>query len=352
MSRTRQIATVLCFAAAVSVVQTAKSGALKEKIVFVHADPSQGVTATRILTDIDTKTGTFQGTHAAPEFEPVARANQRGSEIGIMNADGSGVVQFHVSGTDPAISPDGKQIVFCSVRDNIYFQIYVMNSDGSSPKRLTDVKTGDACGPAWSHDGKKIAFHAYALTNPNHNPDIWTMDADGSNQKRVIDHGIDPTWSPNDKQIAFASSREPLFHIYSVNADGSNLKKLTSGNQEDSNPSWAPDGGAIVYSAEGEGGRRGLFIMGADGSDPHRLAFSKHQDFCFPTWSPDGKTIAFTTLNRVSAQPKVVGEEVPRCEAWSGEYQIFTMDSEGKTHQLTDTKLSVMRPSYGRVPAQ
>lgn len=351
MRRIRLTGTVLCLAWAFLVVPAAIPGALKEKIVFVRADPSQGIHATNIITDMNSN-GTFTGRHAGPDFEPVVNANRRSSEIGIMNTDGSGVVHFHVSGTDPSISPDGKQIAFCSIRDDIYFQIYIMNSDGTSSKRLTNIKTGDACGPVWAHDGKKIAFYAYALTNPNRNPEIWTMDPNGSNPKKLTEHGVDPSWSPDDKQIVFASSREVLFHIYSMNADGTNVKQLTSGKREDANPSWAPDGAAIVYSSEAEGGRRGLFIMAADGSSPHRLAFSKRQDFCFPTWSTDGKNIAFTTLNRLSAQPRVVGEEVPRCEAWSGKFQIFTLDNTGKTHQLTDTSLSALRPSYGRVPGQ
>jgi len=134
-----------------------------------------------------------------------------------------------------------------------------------------------------------------------------------------------------------------------MNSDGSGVTRLTKGNGEASNPAWAPDGAAIVYSAASEGDRRALFLMGKDGSDPRRLAFSKHQDFCFPGWSIDGSLILFTALNRVGPQGIVVGEERPRCEQWTGEYQIFTLDGEGKTHRLTDSKLAAMRASYGRV---
>ena len=87
--------------------------------------------------------------------------------------------------------------------------------------------------------------------------------------------------------------------------------------------------------------------MEKDGSDPHRLAFSKHQDFCFPAWSLEGKFIAFTALNRVGPQGIVIGEERPRCEQWTGEYQIFTFDVDGNTRRLTDAKLAAMRASYG-----
>jgi Tol biopolymer transport system component len=79
------------------------------------------------------------------------------------------------------------------------------------------------------------------------------------------------------------------------------------------------------------------------------LAHSKHQDFCFPSWSPDGRTIIFSTLNRLGSQGIVAGEEKPRCEQWSGEYQIFAMDADGKIKQLTDVKVMGTRPSFGRI---
>jgi hypothetical protein len=62
--------------------------------------------------------------------------------------------------------------------------------------------------------------------------------------------------------------------------------------------------------------------------------------------------IAFTALNRVGPQAIVVGEERPRCEQWSGEYQVFTFDSDSQTHRLTEAKLAVMRVTYGKVASQ
>ncbi len=321
----------------------------KDKIVFVHADPNIGLAAQRGITQVDSASGSVTGSIAAPEMNTMAANDPRKSEIELMNSDGSGVTPLRVFGSDPMLSPDGTRIAYCSGRDTIYWQIYVMNSDGTGAKRLTNSKNGDACGPAWSRDGTKIAYYAFAQTQPSRSPEIWVMDADGSNPKKLTDHGIDPTWSPDGKQIAFASRRDGVFQIYAMNSDGSSVHPLTKGKAESSNPAWAPDGGAIAYASATGDDRRGLFLMGADGSEPRGLAHSKHQDFCFPTWSPDGKTIVFSALTRLGPQGIVAQEEKPRCEQWSGEYQIFSMDADGKIKQLTDAKAMGTRPSYGRI---
>ncbi len=78
---------------------------------------------------------------------------------------------------------------------------------------------------------------------------IWVTDADGSNQKKLTDRGLDPTWSPDDRQIAASNREGRVFQIYLMDADGSNAKRLTKDKGEASNPAWAPDGQAIAYSA-------------------------------------------------------------------------------------------------------
>lgn len=283
----------------------------------------------------------------AMRFNSVADAKM--NLLAVMNPDGTGITDLHVNGFDPSISPNGTKIAFCSLRDDQYSQIYVMNANGTGQQRLTKAATGDACGPAWSHDGKKIAFYQFALPHPSRNPAIWVMDLDGANLKELTEHAISPSWAPDDRQIAFASNRAGKFQIFAMNSDGSNVRRLTNDKGEDSSPAWAPDGAAIVFVSDRDGEHPALFLMAADGSQQHRLVFSKRQDFCFPAWSLDGRTIAFSALNRVAAQFIAVGEERPRCEMWTGEYQLFTFDADGKLHQLTDTKYMAMKPTFGRL---
>jgi Tol biopolymer transport system component len=318
-----------------------------EKIVFVRPDPiitmSPGLRISR---------GFLRGrlpTTSIPDttFNSVSEAKM--NALAFMNPDGTGITDLHVNGFDPSVSPDGARIAFCSLRNDQYSQIYVMNADGTAQKRLTNISTGGSCGPAWSHDGKKIAFYQFALTHPSRNPEIWVMDPDGGNLKKLTEHALSPTWSPDNRQIAFASDRVGKFQIYAMNSDGSNVRRLTDDNGEDSSPAWAPDGSSIVFVSDRQSEHPALFLMAADGSQEHRLVFSNHQDFCFPAWSADGRIIAFSALNRVAAQFIAVGEERPRCEMWTGEYQLFIFNSDGHLHQLTNTRNMAMKPTFGRL---
>ena len=320
-----------------------------EKIIFVRPDPVITTAAADVRRSPDTSGGGNMNEVEDPAMVYHAVSDAKMNSLATMNPDGTGIAALHINGYDPSVSPDGSKIAFCSLRDDQYSQIYVANADGTGEKRITKISTGDSCGPVWSHDGKKIAFYSYALPHPSRNPAVWVMDPDGTNMKRIAEHGLSASWSPDDKQMVFASNRDGKFQIYVMSSDGSNVRRLTSNKAEESAPAWSPNGQDILFVSDREGEHPALFTMAPDGSGQQRLVFSKHQDFCFPAWSLDGQTIAFTALNRVGQQLVAVGEERPKCEMWTGEYQMFTLDSQMKTHLLTNTKYMAMKPSYGRL---
>ena len=171
------------------------------------------------------------------------RSGASGSDIFVINADRTGVVQLtSAPGNDdqPAWSPDGSKIAFRSWRDGSS-DIYVMSAlDGSGVVRLTTDPSYDEH-PAWSPDGSKIAF----ASNRTQNSQIYIMNAtDGSGVVRVAtntywDH--QPTWSPDGKQIAFTSRRDGNDEIYVMSAlDGSGVLRLTTDPAFDGEASWAP----------------------------------------------------------------------------------------------------------------
>ena len=182
----------------------------------------------------------------APDGERLVFVSNRGEpggfagdrELYLMNADGSDETQLtdtdaRTSDQQPAISPDGTQVAFASDRANSgsddLFDIYTMGIDGSNPTRLTfdgaynSRLSSRSKAPAWSPDGSRIAFES----TRSGNPEIWVMDADGSDPVNVSnDLGVDtePAWSPDGSEITFTSSRSGQEDVWAVDAPAASAR--------------------------------------------------------------------------------------------------------------------------------
>jgi TolB protein len=165
--------------------------------------------------------------------------------------------------TFPAWSPDGKYIAYVAHGND---QIRVMNADGSNDRALTDYASDGSminATPRWSPDGTKIAYTSGVRTSPDivvwPNTHIWVMNADGSGKMQLTSGDfadLGPTWSPDGKTIVLSSSRGGgVFHIWKMNADGTNVVQITTSGtdpvsgypMEQKVPMWSPDGAYIVY---------------------------------------------------------------------------------------------------------
>ena len=182
---------------------------------------------------------------------------------------------------DPAWSPDGRRIAFHSYRDGPS-QIYVMNADGTGVTRLSP---GEA--PAWSPDGRRIAF-----ASPGDG--ISVMNADGTGVTSLTSRGWGPAWSPDGRRIAFANLVDSgVPGIFVMNADGTGARRLTS--TSGWGPAWSPDGGRIAFLSY----RDDYFtvaLMNADGAGGVRHLANHAGEDQGLTWSPDGRSIAFASI--------------------------------------------------------
>lgn len=183
------------------------------------------------------------------------------------------------------------EIAFTSNQRGNY-DIYIINTDGSNMRRLTE-SAADETYPAWSPDGTQIAF----VSDEGGNKEIYVMNADGSGSRRLTDNVANdesPAWSPDGTKIAFSSNRDEIIpEIYVMNADGSDMRRLTYDAAYNLDPAWSRDGREIAFVFR-EDGNPEIYMMNADGGNVRRL--TEHQDTDdSPAWSPDGRSIAFSS---------------------------------------------------------
>jgi TolB protein len=160
----------------------------------------------------------------------------------------------------PSIAPDGSRIVF-SIPGNNGQQIESVDAQGQDRKALTSSALNSW--PAFSPEGKQIAFGS----SREGDFDIHVMDADGSNVRRLTKSpGLDmrPAWSPDGQQIAFTSNRDGNYEIYVMRADGSALRRITQNTERDDYAAWHPDGKRLVFVAE-RAGRSDLYLAEVPG---------------------------------------------------------------------------------------
>ncbi|HEY7282869.1 MAG TPA: hypothetical protein VID47_14885 [Actinomycetota bacterium] len=178
-------------------------------------------------------------------FAGVTSTTPLHSQIEVMNADGSDVhriTNLAAGATDPTWSPDGKHIAFQSLDGDIW----VMNADGTAARALRHT-TAEELEPAWSPDGTRIAFSAVvgqsgATTAPTglNGSSIYVMHDDGRFPTQLTAPGVAvwPAWSPDGREIAFTCNSLTKSDLCVVNADGSNERTLLGGPHLDMQPAW------------------------------------------------------------------------------------------------------------------
>ena len=251
--------------------------------------------------------------------------NVAGEDIFRMNANGTGrenltklskvpypTFELAVTYRSIALAPNGQSIAFDSNRDGCP-GVWGMNVDGSGIRKLSIGEfQATRCNllPVWSPDGSMIAF----TTSREGRWSVYVMNADGTNPHNVSSAAIDNdgpgvnfpvAWSA-DGRVVFHHPIDGRFQTYTVKPDGTGLG-LFFGRTTDHSPEWSPDKSKIAFIRDTQTGSN-LFVMNADGSNVRQLTTHAGQDMLWPdnfqndyhNWSDDGRQIVF--INRVSSQ--------------------------------------------------
>jgi TolB protein len=259
-----------------------------------------------------------------------SRGKRGRKEIFTVDLDGSGLRQ--VTNTNricrsPAWSPDGKRIAFTtwySGKPDIYD--IVPGKGKLFP--LAGFK-GSNLGPAFSPDGRKIAFSS----SRDGNAEIYVIRSSGGSKKRLTNNwaiDVSPTWSPDGKRIAFVSARAGNPNIFVVSANGGEPQRITWLGKYNAAPDWSPAGDLIVFARQANS-RFDIFAIGSDGAGERQLTFGEgsNED---PSFSPDGRLIVFSS-NR------------------DGDYDLYIMEvNGGNVRKLFDLPGDQTSPNWSVVP--
>jgi TolB protein len=205
----------------------------------------------------------------------------------VLNIDG-------VAQTRLAFSSDrSSEVSPGRVANNAAQEIYISDYDGWNPQRVT-VNRGLNISPAWSPDGHYLAYASFATgfpdvyVRPVYEVGKLTRPAAGN---ETVQNTM-PAWSPDGQKLAFTSSRDGRMQVYTVNRDGSGLRRLTGSSGANLAPAWSPTGNQIAFVSD-RGGDAQLYLMGSDGTGVTHLDCGySHCDH--PSWSGAINKIAYT----------------------------------------------------------
>ncbi len=249
-------------------------------------------------------------------------------------------------------------------------EIYLVNEEGlTSVRRITENEHYDAF-PAISPDGKKILFDSDAPVEGRppsvyYNPDLWVMSSDGT-ERTYLDHGASGTWSRDSKYVAYHASAagagaairlDPSAatidsDIFILNVDdvlagvAQRLNLTNSPNVVDEDPDWSPVADVIVYTSHSAASNQAnpadaeIYVRNADGSGEVTRLTDNSREERAPAWSPDGTKIVYMCrefFDDATQMPIIVGPD----------FEVCVMNADGSGQRaLTNNTVPDLGPNW------
>ncbi len=267
-------------------------------------------------------------------------------------------ITFGGQNAEAYFSSDGRQLIFQRTEsDSTCDQQYIINTDGSGLRRVSNGLGRTTCGYFYQNDRRIVYASTFESSTACPPPpdfsrgyvwalyefDLFTSNADGSDLRRLTNspgYDAEATLSPDGTRMVFTSTRDGDLELYTMGTDGSNVRRLTTTPGYDGGAFFSPDGTKIVYRAwhpadsadlasyQGllaqrlvRPGRMELWVMNADGSDQRQITRLGGANFA-PFFTPDGRRIIFSSNHRN-----------PR----SSNFDLFLVDLDGANLEQVTT---------------
>ncbi|MBI4283577.1 MAG: PD40 domain-containing protein [Chloroflexi bacterium] len=273
---------------------------------------------------------------------PVTTTFSKNGRITMRYGDGETI--FLTSGPAdlvPSVSPDGTKVAFVRIAPDETAGTYVVNADGTDEHRVAPSTT-ILSRPAWSPDSNNLAFRDIAQERMG----VWTVDADGANLRRIFQgNPLPPVWSPDGESIAFANGVSTkdgsvAIGLYVTDPLGNKPKLVAEGRYGET--AWSPDGKRLAVVASPKDAPRALLTMDVASGKNIASVGNVAEGAWSPVWAPDGKDIALIlakenrqhlalvsssgSIPKILVSGKTIGTPV-----WSadGRYLTMAMDEDG-----------------------
>jgi len=255
----------------------------------------------------------------------------------------------------PSLSPDGQLFVYAHPASPGNLDLYLQRVGGGNPIDLTADSPQDDTQPAFSPDGRTIAFRS-----ERDGGGIFLMGATGESARRLTDFGYEPAWSPDGREIVVSTARVLDPRVRTIDGELWRVEVATGNRRrvpvegDAVQPAWSPHGARIAYwGVPKVGSQRVIWTVPAGGGVAVRVAEGAHLNWS-PTWSPDGRFLYFSSdrggsmnlwlvpiaeaTGRVLGDPEPVTTPAP----WSSQIR-FSQDGRRAIYETLDESANFER---------